>query len=458
LEETLMSGNVESRVRRMGRASPGATIVIVLALAAAVAVAIVLKSNRPSASGDAAGTAEAKTEAPPSAPAAALEKGPPAQTAAAGLPKLVDLGAGKCIPCKMMAPILEALKKDFAGKLEVTFIDVWEKPEEAKKYGIQLIPTQIFYDASGKEQFRHEGFFSREDILGKFKELGVNLAEAAPGVVRETPLAKDERAPDQKCYMCDGDVQPKTRVTIDSPEGKVHLCSPHCFFIVQTSLKDQGSVAGKVAVTDWSSGASLPADKASYLTTSDKGGRPVVRAFPDGDAATAERQKSGGEVLDWSGLQAKETAVKCAFCGRATYPVDSCPVKVYGIDLHACCPGCGLGVAAKTQRDIELAVKDGLTGDPIKIATLNGSVSALTPPTAVAWFGQKKGPDGKMASAGCFKQFFFVNEENLKKWLETHPLATGKEITIHQALADKMKLTPEQIKNACKIGECVPPK
>ena len=444
-----------------GRASVGTSIVIVLALAAAVGLAVYLKGNRPSVSGDTASAAEPKTpntEASPSAPAATSEKALSAQVPPAGIPKLIDLGAGKCIPCKMMAPILEALKKDFAGQLEVTFIDVWEKPGEAKKYGIKLIPTQIFYDASGKERFRHEGFFSREDILGKFKELGVNLAGTAPGVVREMPLAKDERAPDQKCYMCDGDVQPKTHVTIDSPEGKVHLCSPHCFFIVYTSLKDQGSVAGKVAVTDWSAGASLPADKASYLCTSGEGGRPVVRAFPDAGAATAERQKSGGDVLDWSGLQAKETAVKCAFCGRATYPVDSCPVKVFGIDMHACCPGCGLGVAAKAQRDIELMVKDGLTGDPIKIATLNGSVSALIPPTAVAWFGQKKGPDGKMTSAGCFKQFFFVNQENLKKWVEKHPLATGREITIHQALADKMKLTPEQIKSACKIGECVPPK
>ena len=93
----------------------------------------------------------------------------------ANLPRLVDLGADKCIPCKMMAPILEELKKDYAGTINVEFIDVWKEPDRAKEYGITIIPTQIFFDASGKELFRHEGFFSKEDILGKWKEFGINL-------------------------------------------------------------------------------------------------------------------------------------------------------------------------------------------------------------------------------------------------------------------------------------------
>ena len=61
--------------------------------------------------------------------------------------------------------------------MEVVFIDVWEKPAEGEKYGIETIPTQIFYDAAGKELHRHEGFFSKEDILGKWAELGVKLNE-----------------------------------------------------------------------------------------------------------------------------------------------------------------------------------------------------------------------------------------------------------------------------------------
>ncbi len=93
------------------------------------------------------------------------------------LPKLLDLGATKCIPCKKMAPILEELKKEYAGKLEVEFIDVWKTPDAGKKYGIKLIPTQIFFDADGKELFRNEGFFGKDDILAKWKELGVKLTD-----------------------------------------------------------------------------------------------------------------------------------------------------------------------------------------------------------------------------------------------------------------------------------------
>lgn len=105
------------------------------------------------------------------------------------LPKLVDLGAHKCIPCKKMAPILEELKKEYAGRLEVEFIDVWQK-ENAKKaetYKIKLIPTQIFLSAKGKELWRHEGFLSKEDILAKWKELGVDLEPAdKPGAADDT--------------------------------------------------------------------------------------------------------------------------------------------------------------------------------------------------------------------------------------------------------------------------------
>jgi thioredoxin 1 len=90
-------------------------------------------------------------------------------------PRLVDLGADKCIPCKLMAPILAELEKDYAGQLEVVFIDVWKKREEGSRYGIKLIPTQIFFDAAGKELFRHEGFYAKKDILAKWAELGVTL-------------------------------------------------------------------------------------------------------------------------------------------------------------------------------------------------------------------------------------------------------------------------------------------
>jgi thioredoxin 1 len=60
----------------------------------------------------------------------------------------------------------------------VEFIDVWQNPDAGKAYGIDMIPTQIFYDTEGKERFRHTGFYGKEDILGKWKELGVALAAA----------------------------------------------------------------------------------------------------------------------------------------------------------------------------------------------------------------------------------------------------------------------------------------
>jgi thioredoxin 1 len=100
---------------------------------------------------------------------AAEKEAPPA-----ALPRLVDLGADKCIPCKKMAPILVELRKDYAGIVQVDFIDVWKEPKAGQPYRIRVIPTQIFFDCAGKEVFRHEGFFSREDIEKVFREkLGI---------------------------------------------------------------------------------------------------------------------------------------------------------------------------------------------------------------------------------------------------------------------------------------------
>ena len=100
---------------------------------------------------------------------------PPPATAARPVPRLVDLGAGKCIPCKAMAPILEGLKTEYAGRMDVQFIDVWKDPEAGKAYGISIIPTQIFYAADGRELARHQGFMDKDAILAQWKTLGVSL-------------------------------------------------------------------------------------------------------------------------------------------------------------------------------------------------------------------------------------------------------------------------------------------
>ena len=86
---------------------------------------------------------------------------------------MVDIGAKKCIPCKMMAPIMEELEKEYEDKAAIVFIDVWENPGAGDKYGIQLIPTQIFYNAQGKEMSRHEGFMKKADIVAELQKLGV---------------------------------------------------------------------------------------------------------------------------------------------------------------------------------------------------------------------------------------------------------------------------------------------
>lgn len=96
-------------------------------------------------------------------------------TAPTGLPRLLDLGAGKCVPCKAMAPLLEQLARDYRGRLEVVFLDVWVNPEAGKDHDVRMIPTQIFLDGKGQELFRHEGFFSREEILATWSRLGYDL-------------------------------------------------------------------------------------------------------------------------------------------------------------------------------------------------------------------------------------------------------------------------------------------
>lgn len=86
---------------------------------------------------------------------------------------MVDLGANTCIPCKMMAPILEEVKKEYTGRVAVIFIDVWDhaNAEKAKSFKVMSIPTQIFYDRQGREVFRHVGFLDKESIVATLEKL-----------------------------------------------------------------------------------------------------------------------------------------------------------------------------------------------------------------------------------------------------------------------------------------------
>jgi len=98
---------------------------------------------------------------------------PKTQVPVPGMVTMVDLGAKKCIPCKMMAPIMEELEKEYKDRAAIVFIDVWVNPDAGRKFGIKAIPTQIFYDNDGKEILRHEGFFEKKAIIAELQKLGV---------------------------------------------------------------------------------------------------------------------------------------------------------------------------------------------------------------------------------------------------------------------------------------------
>lgn len=108
----------------------------------------------------------------------AADKKRPAKPAAKQLPRLLDLGSTKCIPCRMMAPILDELAEEYKGQLTVDFIDVWKDQKAAEKYKIKSIPTQIFFDAKGKEFSRYVGFFPKEDILKTFEKQGIKFKKS----------------------------------------------------------------------------------------------------------------------------------------------------------------------------------------------------------------------------------------------------------------------------------------
>ncbi|MFC1488391.1 thioredoxin family protein [Thermodesulfobacteriota bacterium] len=91
-----------------------------------------------------------------------------------GLVTMIDLGAKKCIPCKMMAPILEKMEKVYKEKAAIVFIDVRENREQIARFGIEAIPTQIFFDKNCKEVYRHLGFMSEKDIVRQLTKMGVD--------------------------------------------------------------------------------------------------------------------------------------------------------------------------------------------------------------------------------------------------------------------------------------------
>lgn len=398
----------------------------------------------------------------PALPGAAAD--PPFATVPAvvrtGIPRLIDLGSTECIPCKLMWPALEQMKEEFAGKLVVEFIDVGkrENAELAIKYDVKMIPTQVILDVDGTELWRHEGFISRHAMLEKFRDLGYAFAaEALKPAYSRLDAKPDGRAKNEICYFCDGDMNPKTAVVVKSDKGEVRVCSSHCYFIMYSCLtEDKTGFDARASVADWATGKMTSMVDAIYLYGLAENGRPTIKAFADRAAAEAERKATSGNLVAYETLKQKELASRCGFCDRSVYPEDAALVKIDGVYSWGCCSHCALGVASRTGKDIEVYQSDRLTGDMIVVKTMDGYVKSVEPATAVAWFGKKKTADGKYGSAGCFHQGFFTSLDNLKKWAERNPTEIGNMITIDQALADKMRMSPAQIAKACKLGECAP--
>ena len=149
-------------------------IVVVVVFGVVIAAKIRQSGKTEVKSGDICGPvcpASATTPAP--AQSATGDARQPVPGLKQGLPAVLDFGRGQCIPCKAMKPILEELGKELAGKVAVKIIDVGEDRETAERFNINLIPTQVFLDAGGKEVYRHEGFIPKEDILTVLKEKGM---------------------------------------------------------------------------------------------------------------------------------------------------------------------------------------------------------------------------------------------------------------------------------------------
>jgi thioredoxin 1 len=96
------------------------------------------------------------------------------QARSSGKPTMVEFGAVGCIACDMMQPVLENLRKKYQDRLNIVFIHVGEEKILGVLYGITSIPVQAFFDRSGKEVFRHTGFFDQVEVEKKLAEMGVN--------------------------------------------------------------------------------------------------------------------------------------------------------------------------------------------------------------------------------------------------------------------------------------------
>lgn len=149
-------------------------IVIVIALIAVVGIVFALKQKDKASVSEPVAVASSNSGTTTESKPQNIENPKGAETTA-NLPRLVDLGAKKCIPCKMMAPILEELQSEYLGKVDVVVIDVRKDPQAGREANLRVIPTQVFIATDGRELFRHEGFYPKESIIAKWRQLGFEI-------------------------------------------------------------------------------------------------------------------------------------------------------------------------------------------------------------------------------------------------------------------------------------------
>ena len=97
-----------------------------------------------------------------------------------GKPTLAEFGGTNCVPCKSMWPILDELAKEYEGKLNIVIVDVSKHQSLADKYGVRMIPMQLYFNATGQEKTRHLGAVTKEEIYAQLDNIGVKSSSSTP--------------------------------------------------------------------------------------------------------------------------------------------------------------------------------------------------------------------------------------------------------------------------------------
>lgn len=86
---------------------------------------------------------------------------------------IVEFGGQQCIPCVQMQPVLLEVQKKLGNKGRVHNFWIQEYPETARRFQIMVMPTQIIFDAKGKEILRHQGYWDLESFQQTLKTKGI---------------------------------------------------------------------------------------------------------------------------------------------------------------------------------------------------------------------------------------------------------------------------------------------